>query len=75
MHTPIAGQNRDVNLRMTKEPEEMLPQKRRAALVSHELAVHDHQRNVESLFRGCDPATTECLPRAARQTPASQELP
>ena len=43
-----AGQDGDVDLGMSEEPEQMLPQQRRAALVAHDLAVHHHQRNVEA---------------------------
>src|SRR5579863_2723353 len=39
------GQDGDVNLGMAEEPEEMLPQERRAAFVSGELAVDGDERN------------------------------
>ena len=43
-----SGQNCDVNLRVPKEPEQVLPQQWRAAFVAHHLTVHNHQRHIEA---------------------------
>ena len=43
-----AGQNRDIDFRVSEEPEQVLPQQRRTAFVPHDLSVHHYQRNVEA---------------------------
>ena len=45
---PHGRQDRDVNLRMAEEPEEVLPQERRTASVTRELAVDGDQRHEEA---------------------------
>src|SRR5216683_2991954 len=42
------GKNRDVDLGMSEEPEQMLPEQRRAAAVTDHLAVDDDQRHVKT---------------------------
>ena len=68
-----AGQDRDVDLGVSEEPEQVLPQQRRAALVAHDLAVDHHQRERRSWCRDCGRAAAGCRPRAARRTPAGRE--
>ena len=43
-----ARQNRDVDLGMSEEPEQVLPKQGRSALVTHDLAIHDDERNVKA---------------------------
>jgi len=45
--TPIPGEWR-CKPPDAEEPEQMLPQERRSALVPHHLPIHYHQRNVET---------------------------
>src|SRR5580700_2162076 len=42
-----AGDNRDVNLRMPEEPEQVLPQKWRASGMGQERVTHNHASGIE----------------------------
>ena len=67
------GQDRDVNLGMPEEPEQVLPEQRRAALVRHESGRSPRPAARRSWFRGCDRAAAGFPPRAARRTRATRE--
>ena len=69
-----ARKNRDVHLRMAEEPEQMLPQKRRAALVPGDDLVGNNQPagNKKARARKAIEQQAGCKPRGARRTPASR---
>ena len=55
---------------MSEEPEQMLPQKRRATFVSHDLAIHHDQRNIKA---GPEIAIQQQQDAGGKQNPEGQQ--